>query len=242
MLLDERGFVIPAFNTGDVDYEFCAAKLKQSILEIHPNANVTILTNESLRYGNQGGFANDWQVFNLSPYRQTIKLEADMLMAGPCLHWFDLMQHQDLVVSTGARDFYGNLASSRYYRKIFDENNLPDVYNAITYWRISSTAKEFFKYVRDIFSNWNVYKTLLKLPEETPSTDVVYAMAAVIIGVENCTMPFATYPKIVHMKQYLNPIKTSQWTKELVWEFDPLRVQTVAQWGAFHYLDKQWLK
>ena len=39
-----------------------------------------------------------------------------------------------------------------------DENNLPDVYNAITYWRVSQTAKDFFVLVRNIFENWNEYK------------------------------------------------------------------------------------
>jgi len=83
---------------------------------------------------------------------------------------------------------------------------------------------------------------LLKFPETTPSTDVVYAIAAVLIGPEKCTMPFSSFPKIVHMKRYLNPINHNDWTKELVWEFDPLRIQTVAQWGAFHYHSKSWLK
>ncbi len=241
-ILEERGFVIPAFNTTEVDYEFCASKLKTSILKFHPNAHVTILTNKDLMHDKQVGYANDWQVYHLSPYRQTIKLEADMLMASPCIHWFDMMQHRDVVVSTGARDFYGDKVTSRYYRKIFDDNHLPDVYNAVTYWRVSQTAKDFFKYVKDIFLNWQNYKTLLKFPETTPSTDVVYAIAAVLIGPEKCTMPFSSFPKIVHMKRYLNPINHNDWTKELVWEFDPLRIQTVAQWGAFHYHSKSWLK
>jgi hypothetical protein len=27
----------------------------------------------------------------------------------------------------------------------------------------------------------------------------------------------------------------------LVWETDPLRINTVAQWGAFHYRVKDWV-
>ena len=74
----ERGYVIPAW--GD-EYVKCAEHLKSSILEWHPDANITILT--ELPHGDAGGWANDWQVFGLSPYRQTIKLEADMYCAGP---------------------------------------------------------------------------------------------------------------------------------------------------------------
>jgi hypothetical protein len=53
-------------------------------------------------------------------------------------------------------------------------------------------------------------------------------------------MPFASYPKIVHMKKHIVNTRTDNWTRELVWETNPLRIQTVAQWGAFHYHIKDW--
>ena len=237
-ILAERGYVIPA--VGEV-YEACANQLADSIRQFHPNANITILTRNQLPHGDLGGYANDWQVFRASPYRQTIKLEADMLIAGPIEHWWTMFEHRDIVVSTGCRDFYGNTATSRYYRKFIDDNYLPDVYNAITYWRLSATAQEFFDLVRSIFEHWADYKQLVKFPEDVPSTDFVYAMAAQIIGPERVTMPFATYPNIVHMKRHIIGTNTNDWTQELVWELDPLRIQTVAQWGAFHYQVKDWL-
>jgi len=194
-----------------------------------------------LPYGDQGGYANDWQVFAASPYRQTIKLEADMLIASPIEHWWTMFEHRDVVVSTGCRDFYGALSTKRHYRKFIDDNHFPDVYNAITYWRLSKTAQEFFELVRNIFENWIDYKQLVKFPEDCASTDFVYAMAAQIMGPELVTMPFASYPHIVHMKRHIIGTQTENWTRELVWESDPLRVQTVAQWGAFHYNIKDWL-
>ena len=239
-ILAERGYLIPAINTESVDYVACAEQLATSIRQHHPEANITILTREMLPNGDQGGFANDWQCFAASPYRQTIKLEADMVMASSIDHWWTMFEHRDLVISTGARDFYDQPATSRYYRKVFDANHLPDVYNAITYWRVSQTAQEFFRLVRNIFENWAEYRTLLKFPDDVPSTDLVYAMAAQIIGPELVTMPFASYPKIVHMKRHMIPIHTANWTQELVWEKNPLRFNTVTQWGAVHYHVKDW--
>jgi len=223
-----------------------------SIKSWHPNASVSIMTNDrcdwsvfdhviELPYGDQGGYANDWQVFSASPYRQTIKLEADMLIASPIDHWWTMFEHRDVVISTGCRDFYNQTATSRYYRKFIDDNHLPDVYNAITYWRLSATAQEFFDLVRGIFEHWKDYKRLVKFPEDAPSTDFVYAMAAQIMGPERVTMPYASYPNIVHMKRHVIGTSTNSWTRELVWELDPLRIQTVAQWGAFHYHIKDWL-
>jgi hypothetical protein len=203
---------------------------------------VTILTEDQLPYGNLGGFANDWQSHWLSPYRQTIKLEADMLCASPIDHLWTLFEHRDVVVSQGARNFYDQTATSRHYRKIFDANNLPDVYNAITYWRVSKTATEFFQLVRMIFEHWDQYRTLLKFPDEQATTDVVYAMAAQILGPETVTLPQNIGPNIVHMKQHMIGTHTKDWTQELVWEHtDPgLRINTVAQWGLVHYYIKDW--
>ena len=194
-----------------------------------------------LPYGDLGGFVNDWQCYEISPYTETIKLEADMWCASPIGHYWDLFANRDVVISTGARDFYDQPATSRYYRKIFDNNNLPDVYNAITYWRASDTAKEFFALVRDMFENWGNYKTLLKLPDAVPTTDVVYAMAAVVMGVENVTLPNNIAPTIVHMKKHIIPIVSERWTDELILErTNPgIRINTVAQWGLVHYHVKE---
>jgi len=250
-ILAERGYLILAIDTESVDYLGCAQQLARSIRQWHPDANIAVVTVKRcddpvfdhvvpLPHGDQGGYVNDWQCFTASPYRQTIKLEADMVIASPIDHWWTMFEHRDVVISTGARDFYDQTATSRYYRKTFDVNHLPDVYNAITYWRVSRTAQEFFQLVRNIFENWTEYKTLLKFPDDVPSTDLVYAIAAQITGPELVTMPFASYPQIVHMKRHMIATHTSNWTQELVWESDPLRFNTVAQWGAVHYHQKDW--
>lgn len=236
-IVAERGYLIPAI--GEV-YESCAQRLASSIRRWHPDANITILTENMLPYGVQPGYANDWQVFYASPYRQTIKLEADMIAAGPIDHWWTLFENRDVVISQGCRTFRDEPASSRFYRKIFDLNSLPDVYNAITYWRLSATAKEFFDLVQKIFENWIEFRRLLKFPEDEPSTDVVYAMAAVIMGPESVTLPTGLGPTIVHMKRHINGLQTDDWTHELIWEKDPIRINTIAQWGFVHYHRKEW--
>ena len=252
-ILSERGYLIPAVNTDTVSYTDCAEQLAMSIKQWHPEASVSIMTNDrcdwsvfdhviELPYGDQGGYANDWQVFRASPYRQTIKLEADMIAASPIDHWWSMLEKRDVVISQGCRDFYDQPANSRYYRQLFDDNCLPDVYNAVTYWRVSKTAQEFFQLVKHIFEHWIDYKTLLKFPDDEPTTDVVYAVAAEIMGRETVTLPTGHGPTMVHMKQHIIPTHTADWTQELVWEnTNPgLRINTVAQWGLVHYHNKQW--
>lgn len=252
---EEQGYLIPAFNTDSTDYVACAQRLAHSIKQFHPAAQISVLTNGDcsdsvfdhvipLPFGDCGHVqnhqCNDWQVFYASPYRETIKLEADMIAASSIDHWWSLFRHRDVVISQGARTIYDQPSRYRGDRRLFDANDLPDVYNAITYWRMSQTAKEFFDTVRSIFDNWQEFARLLKFPDAMASTDVVYAMAAQILGPEKVTLPPGYGPQIVHMKQGHQPMVGHDWTRELVWETEPMRVQTVAQWGMFHYILKDW--
>ena len=248
--ISEQGYVVVAVNTNTVDYVRCAAMLVQSLKTQHPDARVCLITDQPvedplfdyvhlLPAVSDNAYANDAAVFQLTPFRETIKLEADMLIASPIEHWWDLFRHRDLVISTGCRNWRGDVSTVRQYRQVFDQNHLPDVYNAVTYWRLSETAKEFFDLTRDIFANWEHVRTLIKFAPVLADTDLVYALAAQIMGEHRVTMPFVTYPQIVHMKSH-HAGTTDRWTQELTWEHDPLRINTVAQWGAFHYHIKDW--
>jgi hypothetical protein len=247
--IEEQGYIIPAWNVGKTDYVNCARALAKTLLAHNPAARICLLTNQDnaadtnlFAYthvvndiNTENAWANDWMVFRQTPFRETIKLEADMLIATPIDHWWTMFRHRDVVISTGCRTWRGDVSKVRQYRRCFDENNLPDVYNAITYWRLSETAQEFFDLVRDVFANWNEIRKLLKYPEEVPSTDLVYAVAATIMGPERVTMPFASYPQIVHMKRHHAGTSTENWMKELTVEMNPVRINTIAQWGAVHY-------
>lgn len=228
-----RGFVIMA--QGDV-YVKCATALKNSITRVMPNASVTIVTTDMLPYGDKGGFANDWQVYECSPYDETIKLEADMFIPESIEYLWDVLGQQDVVVCDTIRNFKGEVSDVHAYRKFIYDNNLPDVYNAITYFRKSETAKKFFDTVKDIFENWDEYKAILKCnPLEEASTDWVYSIACHIIGVEKTMMPNVL--SMIHMKQFINGMPTEDWTDTLIYECLPnqIRVNTYPQRYPFHY-------
>ena len=213
------------------------------LIQLDEFDHVRILPHGDVSGNSEWRLSNDWQAFTASPFRETIKLEADMIVASPIDHWWNLFEKRSVVISTGCRDIYNQHSSSRFYRKLFDANDLPDVYNAITYWRLSKEAQEFFQLVRNIFENWEGYKKLLKFPDDEPTTDVVYAIAAKIIGTELVTLPAGYGPNIVHMKKHIIPIQGYDWTKELIWEqvSNQLRIQTVAQHGIVHYHIKDWI-
>jgi hypothetical protein len=230
-----KGFVIMA--QGDV-YVKCATTLEHSIKQVMPEANITIITTDMLPCGDLGGYANDWQVYEASPYDETIKLEADMYIPRNIDYWWDVLSTQDVVVSTTIRNFKQEISNVRVYRRFIDDNKLPDVYNAITYFKKSDTAKQFFEIVKDVFQNWEEYKAILKCnPNEEASTDWVYAIACHIMGIEKTTLPNFTDMSMVHMKQFVNGNPTENWTDTFIYECLPnqIRVQTVPQRYPFHY-------
>ena len=99
-----RGFVIMAQNTANVKYTHCAKALEKSIKRVMPDANVTIITTSMLPHGDlapKGDWKliNDWQVYEASPYDETIKLEADMYMPRSIEHWWDILSQKDVVVT-----------------------------------------------------------------------------------------------------------------------------------------------
>ena len=190
-----KGFVIMAQNTEKTDYVKCAKALELTIKKVMPNANLKIVTTDMLPYGDLAPdsdwkLINDWQVYEASPYDETIKLEADMIIPRSIEHWWDILSTQDIVVCNKIRNYKGDISDIRVYRKFIDDNNLPDAYNAITYFKKSETAEQFFKIVRNVFENWDEYKAILKCkPTEEVTTDWAYAIACHIIGIEKTMMP-----------------------------------------------------
>jgi len=249
----ERGYLVVAQNNSTVDYVLCARMLARSIRLVEPDAKICLLTDKEISYaefdyiklfpfGDQAAdsewkLKNDWQCFYASPFRETIKLEADMIIPQNISHWFDICSAREVVVTIGARDYNNLLSKSRHYRQIFDKNNLPDVYNAVTYWRLSQTAKIFFETVRQIFDQWAIVMTALKFGAEQPlNTDLAYAIAVRLIGEDILTLP-GSVPSLIHMKSRINNLSSENWTRELVWELAPgsVRINTVEQMWPFHY-------
>ena len=247
-----KGFIIVAQNNETTDYVTCARVLCRSIKSLMPEQSVTLLTDKKLDdssfdniitfpYGDQCAndiwkLANDWQVYEASPYDYTIKLEADIYLPRSIDYWWDVLMNHDLVLCTTIRDYHNKISKSRAYRKLFDDNKLPDVYNAITYFKKGDVAKNFFTIVKNIFEKWDDYRVILNT-NEPATTDVVYGIAASIIGAENCTLPAFRDMSMIHMKSGINYSKSSNWTDEFIYEIhhDTLRIGTIPQMYPFHY-------
>jgi hypothetical protein len=252
-----EGYVIVAKNLDSTDYVTCARVLAKSIRLTGDTRPITLITNstddveleifDSVEFlksdeSNQlGKFNDDWQVYDLSPYDKTFKIESDVIVTRNLDSWWETCQERDLVVATGTRNYLQQLATSRYYRQTLDKNYLPDVYNGITYFRKSLLSKEFFKLVKTIFNNWTDINNNLHAssPLIEPDTDTVYAIACSIFGLENTIFP-TNVIQWIHMKSKINGT-VETWTDELNWELvgSDFRINTISQLYPVHYYVKE---
>jgi len=264
----DRGFLTIAQNTAEVDYLRLAYAQAMSIKLTMPDSQYCVVVDEDTEkqitdkhrdlfddivvldedYAKQDEWklANEWQVFNLSPYKETIKVESDILFTRSITHWWHAFRLRDIVLSLGTKNFKGDPATSRVYRRIFDANQLPDVYNGLMYFRYSETASEFFDIAEQVFKQWETVKenVLKGFIYEEASTDVVYAIAAKTLGVERCTLPDCDFINFVHMKNAINDWPDDKpWDEMIMTELDlpMIRINNVNQYHPVHYQDKNWL-
>ena len=266
---DGVGFVTFAQNTASIDYLRLAYAQACNIKSIHSNVKYAVIVDKQaykeisklcqnvfdriivLEQDNNlpqsnWKLANEYQIFNLSPFKETIKLESDILFTRPIDHWITAFRFKDVVLSLGCKNYRQQNSSNRTYRQFFDHNDLPDVYSGLMYFRFSLFAQTFFNTAKQIFDNWSYIKlNLLKnCREDTPSTDILYAITTKILGVENCTLPSFDFIKFVHMKPSIQ-----QWSDVGNWQEmtmveqdnDMIRIHNLNQYDPIHYYEKSFL-
>lgn len=263
----QQGFLTFAQNTETVDYlnlafvqamnvkctqkinEYAVVVDKQTEKQItkeHKKIfdHIIVLDND-LAENMDWKLANEWQVFNLSPFKETVKIESDLLFTRSIDHWWNTFRLKDIVLSIGCKNYKGQIAKSRTYRNFFDDNNLPDVYNGLMYFRYSQTAWDFFNIAENVFRNWPDLsnQALKNSREKTPSTDVLYAVTASLLGPELCTIPSADFINFVHMKPSINNFSDSVWFNSVISERDGdmIRVNNFNQYYPVHYFEKTYI-
>ena len=265
---EQFGFMTFAQNTLEVDYLKMAYVQAMSIKLVMPSAKYAVVIDKHTAlfvtdqqrfvfdyiielendFANEESWklSNEWQAFTLTPFKETIKLESDILITRNIMHWLDMFRLRDVVLSTGCRDYKQQLSDCRFYRRVFDDNNLPDTYNGLMYFRYSKTATQFFETARQIYANWPTIRdeVLINCRDPHPTTDVVYALSAKIIGEELCTIPSADFINFVHMKNKINKWDvTVAWPELVMTELDvpTIRINNINQLAPFHYQNKEWL-
>jgi len=90
-------------------------------------------------------------------------------------HWWTALRLRNIVLSTNCRNIEDQVVVDREYRKFWQDNDLPNVYNGMMYFRYTREAVEFFTLARQLFANYEYIRDnlLINCREERPSTDVI---------------------------------------------------------------------
>ena len=260
---EQLGFLTVACNTEQVDYLRLAYLQAVNIKKTQKNNQYAVIVdhNTLLQINDDhkqifdyiieapkhdfGPYGTEAFLFDLTPFKETIKVESDLLFTRSIDHWINAFRLKDLVLSTGCKNYQQELSKVRKYRKMFDDNNLPDVYNGLMYFRFTKTARVFFDTAKQIFKEWNTVVDQLKnYRDSVPTTDVVFALTAQIIGQELCTIPSADFINFTHMKPAINGFNEDlKFSEVFVTEQDGdmIRINNLNQYHPLHYYDKDFL-
>ncbi len=194
---------------------------------------------------------NKWKYYHMTPYDETVVLDADMLFPTDISHWWDILEKNEVWITDKPRTFKGEIITSTKYRNSFASNNLPNVYTAFMYFKKTHMSGELFRMTEIIFNNWErfYWEYLDETRPKHLSGDVAYALAIKLLGLENeCIGNLDSMPSFVHMKGHLQNIDekfiTEDWTQNIPTYFRDdgrFKIGNYEQILPFHYHIKEWL-
>lgn len=262
-----QGFLVIAQNS-NVDYVRQAYALALSIRATQPTINnISLVTNDTVPEEYQKIFdkiipipfddaaansewkiENRWKLYHASPYDETIVFDTDMLVLDNIEHVWKFVKDRDLFFTSQVKDYKDRIIIDTVYRKTFVENNLPNLYCGMFYFKKSETALTFFKLVEFITNNWQriYYDNAPKHQQKFFSMDVTVSIAAKMLGIDNEIVHGGSPFTFKHMKpaiQGWDPIPES-WLTQLMVHFNDnneLYFNNFKQSGIVHYVDDQFL-
>jgi hypothetical protein len=211
------GALIFAFNNEEIDYVAMAAWSAKNIrrhLDI-PTAIVTDAdtvpdvfehvirvpkTGTDTRYFEDVGSTVTWHnasrvdAYNLTPWDQTLVLDADYVVASNTLQNV-LASPQDFICHDHAWDLTSTNDFSGLNR--FGQHNMPMWWATVMMFRKSNTAQYIFDSMHMVRENWQHYRDLYGIQNKTYRNDFALSIALGIVSghtqhVDNITWPLAS--------------------------------------------------
>jgi hypothetical protein len=140
----------------------------------------------------------------LSPFENTVCLDADMLFFRDYSHWIEyFIENCELHIPNKAFTYRGHEVRADFYRKAFTKNDLPNLYSFYTFFKKDSDlVTNFFNLVRIITKNQNEFKNLYleKYRPKIVGTDEAFALASKILDISDVVTHPVDFPRVVHFK------------------------------------------
>lgn len=262
-----KGFCILAENNSTTDYVKQAYILALSIHRHNKNQKVSLLTNDIVpdcyktvfdkiipipwcndSKGQEWKINNRWKIYHITPYQETIVMDADMLVLENIEHWWAELQKYDLFFVSNVKTYRGETATSNYYRKMFTANDLPNLYSGIHYFKKTDDNKTFFVLLEMIVKNFTTFYEWYapNNRQNFCSIDASVALASKILGNAGYVSNPDSFITFTHMKTNVQNWlhSKSKWTDTIAYDVDNLGnlyVGNFIQKGVFHYVENGFL-
>jgi hypothetical protein len=185
------------------------------------------------------------RAYEFTPFKETVFLDSDLLFLNPVDHWWDHMRKHDLYVATRPMTFRNTTATSKQYRKVFVDNNLPDFYSGWLYFKESRETSKFFHVLQALTDYPELWKKqLINCNYNTLPTDEACALTAKMLDiVEDMSNPNLSFPRFTHMKPACQGFGTllRDWTEQVLFYYDSdfnIKIGPYAQTDIIHYTIK----
>ena len=183
----------------------------------------------------------------LSPFDNTVCLDADMLFLRDYSHWAEyFIENSELYIANKSVTYRGETVVDQHYRKTFIKNQLPNLYSFYTFFKKDSElAKEFFDLGRDIIKNPVEFSNMF-LSEYKPKilgTDEAFALAAKLLDITDVISYDLDFPRVVHMKPMIQnwPWPADAWSDHVGFYLNKkgqLKIGNYQQQDIVHYVEK----
>jgi len=262
-----KGFLVLAQNSENIDYVKQAYALALSLHKSQSSCLISLVTNDPVPDEYKEVFdkiiaipgddqasdsvwkvENRWKLYHVTPYDETIVFDSDMLVFKSFDRLWEQLSNYDVFFASHVLDFKGNRITDYVNRKMFTENQLPNLYFGLHYFKKNQPALDFYNTLAFVVANWErVYFNIApKNKQKWVSMDVSAAIAAKILGIEDQIIHPDIDFNFVHMKsnlQNIDPIP-SIWTNVLDYYINgnnQLLVSNMLQDGIFHYVTDTFL-
>ena len=181
----------------------------------------------------------------LSPWDNTICIDADMLFLRDYSHWAEyFIENCDVYIPNKAYTCRGEVITSDAYRRAFTKNDLPNFYSMFSFFK-KGAYPEFFELNRIIVENQNEFKNLY-LKEHKPKiigTDEAFALSAKILDIADEISYDLDFPKVVHFKPLVQnwPWVADKSTDQVGFYLNvkgQLKIGNYQQHDVIHYVEK----
>ncbi len=264
-----KGFLIFAQNSKDCNYVDQAYALALSIkASQHSVKAVSIMTNDVVSEEQRLVFdqvieipwiketpiskykaEHRWKLYYVSPYDETIVLDADMLLLDDISDWWNYCSNYDIKFCSRIKNYKLEVIEKDWkHRLAFIDNGLTNPYFALHYFKKSDKAIAFYKALEFVCNNWEwAYTKFAPVSyQDWLSMDLASAIAIEMTGIHESVIDKCSPLEFVHMKTGIQgwPAPAESWQDTVPFVLNSkgsLIVGNIKQPKLFHYVEKNFI-